>query len=170
MPSAGSFDIRGIKETVAGLEQFKKATARRVIERALKRAATPIVAAAVQNAPVKTGNLRKSIRSIVLRNSAGKAAFAEAKASGATDADAAAAAHTANKAAAGAGLSATVRVAAFAYYAPWVELGTTAAAAHPFMGPAFRANRTAAAESIAADLKTEIDASARRIAARKVRK
>ena len=170
MPSAGTFDISGIKETLVALQDFKKSTARNVMERALKRAATPIVAAAIQNAPVKTGKLRASIRSSVLRGSAGKSAYAASKAAGGSDSDAAAAAHAANKSAAGTGLTATVRVAAHAFYGAMVELGTTHAAAHPFLGPAFRANRSAAANSIAADLKIEIDASARRIAARKTRK
>ena len=92
-----------ISNAMAGLEQFKKSTARAVLQRALNKAAAPIVSTAKALAPVKTGKLRASISSSIVRNSAGKSAYALAKSGGASDADAAAAARAANKAAAGKG-------------------------------------------------------------------
>jgi HK97 gp10 family phage protein len=158
--------VEGLAELQKGLEQFKKSTQTGVLNRVLKRAAKPVEAAAKSNAPVDSGELRDSITTEVVRTNAGKAAFAEAMRSGSSRAEAGQAARSANREAAGRGASATVRVRAKARYAHLVEWGTRKASAHPFLGPALRHNESAAVKSIAADLKSEIEKTATRVARR----
>jgi HK97 gp10 family phage protein len=172
MPDA--VKIEGLKELLAGLEEFKKTTQRSILERALKRAAKPVADTAKALAPVKTGKLKKSIGTKVIRNNAGKSAFAEAMKGGASKAEAAAAAREANSAAraAGNGPSALVRVQATAPHAIFNEFGARGGKmpAHPFMGPALLEGKKKVPVSIAADLKIEMEKSARRIAARAAKK
>jgi HK97 gp10 family phage protein len=172
MPDA--VKIEGLKQLLSGLEEFKKSTQRSILERALKRAAKPVADTAKALAPVRTGKLRKSIGTKVIRSSAGKSAYAEAMKGGASKAEAAAAAREANSAAraAGNGPSALVRVQATAGHAIWNEFGARGGAmpAHPFMGPALLEGKKKVPVSIAADLKIEMEKSARRIAARAAKK
>jgi HK97 gp10 family phage protein len=57
-----TFKIEGLSELVEGLkEELPKATATNVQKRALKEAADPIEADAKQNAPYRTGLLRRKI-------------------------------------------------------------------------------------------------------------
>ncbi|WP_315924834.1 HK97-gp10 family putative phage morphogenesis protein [Mesorhizobium sp. SP-1A] len=167
---ATALKIEGLAELQRGLEQFKKSTQRGILERALKRAAKPIVDAAKTAAPVRTGALRKSIGMEVIRHNAGKAAFAEAMRGGASKEEAAIAARGANRAAAGQGASATVRVQATAPHAIFAEFGTRHSGAQPFMGPALRQGERSVPRDIAADLKIEMEKSAKRIAARAAKK
>ncbi|MCB4771809.1 hypothetical protein LGR54_24665 [Ancylobacter sp. Lp-2] len=163
-------DIRGLREVAKGLEQFKKSTQTGVLARALKRAAKPVENAARNYAPVDEGDLKASIGTKVIRRNAGKAAFAEAMHDGATRAEAGQAAREANRAAKGAGASATLRVQASARHAAWNEYGTQKMPAHPFMAPALRANQTVITSSIADDLASEIEKTAKRVAARAAKK
>lgn len=158
--------VEGLAELQKGLEQFKKSTQTGVLNRVLKRAAKPIEAAAKANAPVDSGELRDSITTEVVRQNAGKAAFADAMRSGASRAEAGQAARAANRAAAGRGASATVRVRATAPQSVFNEWGTRKMAAQPFLGPALRHNENGAVRSIAADLKSEIEKTAARVARR----
>ena len=174
--------IAGLRETLAGLEQFKKSTARGVLERVLKRAIAPMEQAAKSMAPVKSGGLRDSIKTVVVRSSAGKSAYAAAIREGASADVATAAAKSANRGAksAGKGASAKVRVQATAPHAHLVEWGTAphlaggrfkgadhpGTYAQPFMGPAYNGGRREATLDIKADLKREIETTARRVAAR----
>lgn len=162
--------IAGEAETVKALEGLKKSTARGVIERVLKRAAKPIEAAAKSAAPVDTGELQKSIGTKIIRSSAGKAAFAAARAGGASSEEAGLAARTANRTAAGAGLSAIARVSATAPHAHLVELGTLVAPAQPFLGPAFRSKAASALSDIKTDIRAEVAATAKRVAVRAAKK
>jgi len=160
--------VTGLRELNAALGQFKKSTARSVLERALKKAAAPIAADAKRMAPVDTGQLRDSIGMTVVRSSAGKAAFAEAMASGATRAEAGAAAAAANRNS-NRGPTATVRVRATAPHAHFAEWGTRGAPAHPFLGPALRSNKIKFTDSLRQTLGHEIEATAKRVAKRKAK-
>lgn len=169
---AEAVKIDGLKQLLKGLEEFKKSTQRSILERALKKAAKPVADTAKALAPVKTGKLKKSIGMKVIRNNAGKAAYAEAMKGGASKGEAAAAAREANSAAraAGNGPSALVRVQATAPHAHFVEWGTKHSGAHPFLGPAYLEGKKSVPVSIAADIKIEMEKSARRIAARAAKK
>ena len=164
--------IEGLSELLKGLEEFKKSTQPGILERAVKRAAKPVMETAKTLAPVDTGALKKSITTKVVRNNAGKAAFAAVMKGGGSKSEAAAAAREANSAAraVGSGPSALVRVQAAAPHAHFAEWGTKHSAAHPFMGPAFLEGQQTVPRSIAADLKIEMEKSARRIAARAAKK
>lgn len=161
---AKSYKISGLRELDKNLEQFTKATQRRVLERVLKQTAKPVEDNAKRMAPVDKGDLKRSIETVVLRSNAGKAAFAEAMRSGSTREEAGKAARAANKSAAGRGLAATVRVQAKAPHSIFVEYGTQKMPAHPFMGPAFRSVKTV--ETMRNLLRVEIDKTAKRMANR----
>lgn len=161
---AKSYKISGLRELDKNLEQFTKATQRRVLERVLKQTAKPVEDNAKRMAPVDRGDLKRSIETVVLRSNAGKAAFAKAMESGSTRAEAGKAAREANRAAAGQGASATVRVRATAPHAIFAEFGTQKMPAHPFMRPAFRSVKTV--ETMRNLLRVEIDKTAKRMANR----
>jgi HK97 gp10 family phage protein len=166
-------DLSGVPELQAAFDALTRATQKRVLERTLKKAAIPIRDAAKRFVPVKTGALRDSIEIIpVSLPSAGKAAFAAAMRNGMGRADAGVVAHVANRVAKGQGgpVAAAVRVKASAPYVAHVEWGTLKMPAQPFMRPAADFGRNTAFASIAEDLKREIDATAKRAAARKARK
>ncbi|QKC97268.1 HK97-gp10 family putative phage morphogenesis protein [Mesorhizobium sp. NZP2298] len=165
-----NFKVDGLADLKKNLEEFKKSTQRGIMERALKKAAAPIVADAKASAPVLTGDLKESIKATVVRTNAGKAAYAKSKAGGGSDENASSAARDANRAAAGRGASALVRVAATAPHALFAEFGTRHSPAQPYLGPALRGNRNKVLRSIKGDLATEIDKSAKRIAARAAKK
>lgn len=162
--------IKGLRELGSGLDQFKRSTASGVLSRVLKKAAKPIADTARRNAPVDQGELRDSVKVQLVRQSAGKAAFAAAMRGGASRKEAGAAAHAANREAAAQGASATVRVAATAPHAHLVEWGTSKMPAQPFLGPALDAQGTAALNVVRAELATEIEKTARRIAKRAAKK
>lgn len=162
--------VDGLAELKKNLEQFKKSTARSVLERALKKAAAPVEAAAERMAPVDTGKLKASIRTRVIRPNAGKSAYAATMRAGGSKADAAASARSANRAAAGQGASAKVRVEATAPHAHFAELGTSKQSAQPFMVPALASNKGAIISNIKTELAGEIKKTAARLAKRKASK
>lgn len=167
---ANTIKIEGLRELDAALAQFKKSTARGVMNRALKRAAKPIADAAKQNAPVDTGALRDSIGISVARTGgAGRSAFADALRSGASRAEAAAAAHAANSAAGGQ-TTATVQVAAKAPHAVFAEYGTRERGGTLFLSAAMHSRRGEALKLLGKELGSEINKTAKRIAARQARK
>jgi len=165
-----SVRIDGLRELDAALQQFTKSTQRRVLERVLKKAAKPIEATATKNAPVETGALKRSIKTVVRRTNPGKSAFAAAMRSGASRVQAGQAARAANRDAKGQGAAAFVRIQATSPHARFVEFGTRKMSAQPFMGPAFRSQQRATVDSIRADLKAEIQKTASRVAKRKARR
>jgi len=137
-----SFKLEGLSDLVAGLEELTKATATNVQKRALKEAAAPMEAYAKMKAPVRTGFLRESINissklSARQRSQSPKAAKVEI------------------------------------YVGPpsmprgiVAEFGSVKQAPHPFMRPAWDANKRGALETIKDILKDEIE-KARQRAARK---
>ena len=157
--------IEGLSALHDALTKFSRATARGVMNRALKKAAEPIQRKAREIVAVDSGRLKKSIRTRVARDqSAGKAAFAAAMKAGATRGEAGMAFQSAAQTAGSS--QAIVRIAATARHAHLVEFGTVSAPAQPFMTPAFQAMKQTAAASIEATLRVEIDKTAKRIAAR----
>lgn len=169
---ATTFKIEGLADLKRNLEQFKKSTQRGILERALKKAAKPIVDDAKTLAPVDSGDLKKSITTKVIRSNAGKTAYGKAKRGGASDADAVSAARAANRAASGQGASALVRVQATAPHSIFVEFGTSNHnyPRQPFMGPALLGNSGNVMRTLKSDLETEMIKSAKRIAARAAKK
>ena len=165
-----TISISGLREVAAGLSEFKKSTQTGVLNRVLKKAALPVERAAKRNAPVDSGELRDSIKTEVIRGNPGKAAFGKARRGGASAEEASAAARAANAAAKGAGASALVRVRASSPHAHFPEFGTVNMPAQPFMGPALRAEQGDVVNSIRADLASEIEKTARRVAARAAKK
>lgn len=161
--------VTGLRDLQANLTQFKKSTARAVLERALKKAARPVEATAEQMAPVDTGQLKASIGTRVIRTNAGKSAYAATMRAGGSKGDAAAAARAANRADAGRSASAKVRVEATAPHAHFAEFGTSKQSAHPFMGPALLSNRGAIITGIKTELGAEIRKTAARLAKRKAK-
>lgn len=164
---AKSYKITGLRELDAALGQFTKATQRRVLERVLKETARPIEDRAKNLAPVRTGNLKRSIKTVVVKSNAGKTAFAQAMRSGSTREEAGIIARAANKAAAGQGMAATVRVQATAPHSILLEFGTLKMPAHPFMGPAFRSAKSI--DTMRNLLRVEIDKTAKRVAKRQAK-
>ncbi|MGQ3674251.1 HK97-gp10 family putative phage morphogenesis protein [Xanthobacter sp. TB0139] len=169
--------LEGLYEAGQGLEDLSKATQRGVLNRALKKAAKPLVDAANANAPEREGHrppghrkLKGSIEAIVLRGNAGKAAYAKAMRAGATKKEAGQAARAANRAAAGRGATATVRVRTTVPHAHLQEDGTVRHAAQPFMSPAFHTTKGITQAAVIADLKSEITKAAARAAKRALRK
>lgn len=161
--------ISGLRELDAALAQFKKSTARGVMNRALKKAAKPIAEQARADAPVDTGALRDSIGIDVVRSGgAGKQAYADAMRDGATRSEAAAAARAANSN--GSGAMATVRVAAKAPHAVFAEFGTRTKSGAMFLSGAMKSQRPAVLQVLKKELGTEIEKTARRIAARQSKK
>jgi HK97 gp10 family phage protein len=165
-----TISVSGLREVAAGLSEFKKSTASGILSRVLRKAAKPVEQAAKRNAPVDSGELRDSIKTEVIRGNPGKAAFGKAMRAGASAEDASAAARAANAAARGRGASALVRVRASSPHAHFPEYGTVNMPAHPFMGPAIRSEHGDVVNSIRADLASEIEKTARRVAARAAKK
>jgi len=159
--------IEGLRELGAALNQFKKSTARGVLERALKKAAKPIEQTAKDDVPVDTGELKRSVAIEVVRSNAGKAAFADAMSGGASRQEASQAARNANRAAAGQGASAVVRVAAKAPHAIFVEFGTRRGiSARPFLSTAMRSRSSQFLGIVKNELGNEIEKTAKRVARR----
>lgn len=162
--------IEGLKELVAGLDQFKKSTQSGVLTRALRKAAKPVKDKAQELAPKDTGELKESIGVTVMRSNAGKAAYAAAMKAGASRSDAAQAARDANRAAAGQGASATVLVGTPLWRAHFAEFGTLKHPAQPFLGPALHSQEQAVVGIVKDELGKQIEATAKRIAKKKAKK
>ena len=63
-----SFDVKGAKELEKALKDLMPKEARKVVKTAVRLGAKPLLETAKNNAPVKTGRLRKAIKSRVWRN------------------------------------------------------------------------------------------------------
>ena len=150
MPLKTSITIEGLAELDDALAQLPKATGKNCLRRALIYAATRMVAAAKIFAPYKTGRLRRSIGVSKIKfttGEAGKAAFAEAMAGGATRQEAGQAAAAANAAADNEGITSAVIVIGpgRSRYAGMQEFGSVKNKPHPYMRPAWDAHQHDAA-------------------------
>lgn len=166
--------VEGLRELDLALAELPAATGKNCLRRALTSAALPIVVAAKIFSPFRTGNLRRSIGVSKIKftsGAAGKAAFAEAMAGGATRQEASAAAAAANAGAADKGITSAVAVIGpgRSRYAGMQEFGSVKNAPHPYMRPAWDGNQTNALELIKAELKTEIDKAVARLARKAAR-
>lgn len=169
--------VYGLKELDAAIAELidstSSATAKNAIRRGLIEAAEPMAERARQLVPVRSGALRDSITvSARLKNSVGKAAFAQAKRAGLSDTEAVAATRRAQREARGEAPSVEVYVGpsgAPASRAHLTEFGTAKAAAQPFMRPAFDATVREVVERTAEAVGQQIQKAADR-AARKAAK
>lgn len=156
--------VEGLKEVRAALDELPKATSKNVIKRVLLKQAEPIVRAARAAAPVRYGHLKRSIIALYRSTGgdAGKSAFAQARAGGASRAEAGQAARAANR---GAGGSAEVIIGPGRHpQAIFQEFGTEHHPAHPFLRPAWDSNKDKVLEGIKDDLWAEIKKAAQRLA------
>lgn len=166
--------IDGLKELDAALAQFTKATARNVLRRTLIKAAKPLVDTASRLAPVDTGELAGSIQaSSNIENNVGKKEFAAVMASGGTTAEARAALRGARRAAGGQGSFAEVHVGPAkaaskknAIKRIVQEFGSVSQPPQPYMRPAWAQEQNAVLDNIKTELRSEIDKTAKRAAAR----
>lgn len=142
--------IEGLKELDAALAELPKATAKNVLRRVGRKALEPMVAAARDGAPVKSGALRKSMK-VASRLSKRQASlhrkmFKSDKASVELFAGASNLPH-----------------------AHLLEFGTVNIAPRPFMRPAWDGNHRGMLESIKTDLAIEIEKAAKRLARKAAR-
>lgn len=165
--------IEGLKELEEALKELPKATAKNTIRRAIIAAAQPIIDTATMLIRVRRIQPPVVISKIKFTaGNAGKRAFAEAMAEGATRAEAGEAAHAANIAAKESGgddVKITSGVASIgptkrAFYG--FEFGTIHLAPKPFMRPAWDQHKEKAAEAIGTELKEQIDKAVKRLAAK----
>lgn len=171
MPSMVSMKVEGLSDLEEALRELPKATAKNTIRRALLAAAQPIeqqaqslirvrrVSPAVVTAKVKftTGD-------------AGKRAFAEALARGATREEAGEAAHQANDTSDDPSITSgvtSVGPTKRAFYG--FEFGTRQQAPKPFMRPAWDTHKTASVNTIKDELKTQIEKARIRIVKKALR-
>lgn len=131
--------FEGGRELAQALEQLPKATARNTIRRALKKAAQPIEKAAEDHAPVLTGRLKLSIVSgTQLTRSQKRMAKKETT------------------------YFSEIHVGTASGHGVPQEFGTFKDTAHPFMRPAWDANKDQALTLIGKELWSEIEKSAAR--------
>lgn len=172
MPSQ-KVKIEGLKELEEALKELPKATGKNVIRRALSNAADPFVNQAKALAPVRKGHLQRGItksRVVLTKGDAGKKAFAEAMASGASRKEAGAAAHAANAEAGGDVTSGVIVIGPGRHpQAIFQEFGTAHHAPRPYMRPAWEENKMPAIENIREELWSEIKKAADRIARKAAR-
>lgn len=165
--------LEGLKELEAALMELPKATGKNVLRRALINAAEPMAEAARNLAPVRLGFLKRSImlsRVKFSSGSAGKRAFAEAMARGASRAEAGAAAREANIGASEDITSALVVMGPGRNpQATFQEFGTVHHPPHAYMRPAWDSGKANAAETIRDELKSEIEKAAARLARKAAR-
>ena len=162
--------LEGLREFDDAIAELTKGTARNVLRRAALDAAAPMVERMQQLAPKKTGKLQAGIAATVLGGgSPGKAAFAGAKSSGASDGEARAAA----KAAGSGPLSVVVSVGSTGAYGKSIahldEFGTSHSAPRPFIRPGFDQTKDEVIGRIKGSLKAEIDKAASRAARKAAR-
>lgn len=163
--------IEGMRDLDEALKQLPRATGRNVLDRALKRAAKPIQQKAKAIAPRDTGELRKSIivESVKRGDAGGKAAFARARAAGASVSEARAALISASSGETKAEVRVGPRKAkskAEGIKTIVQEFGSVNQPAQPYMRPAWDANRDAASEGIRKELWSEIEKAVARRAKR----
>jgi len=167
------FKIEGLRELDEALKDLPKAAGKNVIRRALTRAAQPIHDQAKAMAPYKRGHLKKGMaisRVKFSSGTAGKRAFAEAMAKGASRKEAGEAAREANSAASDDVTSGIIVVGPGRHpQAIFQEFGTAHHAPQPFMRPAWEENKMKAMHTIKDILRDEIDKTVARIAKRALR-
>lgn len=165
--------VEGLKELEDALKELPKATGKNVIRRALSNAADPFVSQAQSMAPVRSGALERSITKSRVRltsGSAGKKAFAEALAKGASRREAGAAAHAANAEASGNVTSGLIVIGPGRNpQGLFQEFGTSHHPPQPFMRPAWEENKVPAIETIREELWSEIKKAAARLQAKAMR-
>jgi len=159
--------VEGLRELDKALGELPKATARNVLKRTLAKAAQPVVDAARQRAPVKTGKLRDSIiASTRIKNKVGNAEFAAAMREGLGVAAARSALRQARRDAKGQGSFAELFVGPSTGAIPYahiMEFGSIKDAPQPYMRPAWDATKKQALDIIKAELGGEIIRAARRV-------
>lgn len=168
-----SFQVEGLKDLEAALQELPKATGKNAIRRALTAAAQPIVQTAT--VLIKVRRIRPAIvvsRIKFASGAAGKMAFAEAMKAGATRAEAGEIAHAANIEAGGEGTEVTSGVATIgptrrAFYG--FEFGTKHIAPKPFMRPAWDAHKAQALTIMRSELKDQIEKARIRIVKKQLR-
>jgi HK97 gp10 family phage protein len=169
----GTIKIEGLKELETALKELPKATGKNVIRRALVQAAQPIADMARAMAPVgppKPGQLKESIklsRIMFSGGAAGKAAFAQAMAEGATRAEAGEAAKAANIAASGeADITSAVIVVGPGRLVQAItqEFGTVHHGPQAYLRPAWDQNKMRALDIIKGELWIQIEKAAARLA------
>ena len=158
----------------AALAELTEAGARGVVRRAGLQALQPVADAARQLAPVLRGDLRDSIavsdKAHGVPASAGKRAFAQAMASGASRQSARAALIAANREAKAGGLSVEVYAGPGRHpQAIFQEFGTYKEPAQPYMRPAWDAGKVRVLNDLKASLGAEIDRAAVRAARKAMR-
>lgn len=163
--------IAGARELDAALAEFKKATARNILQRTLMKAADPVLETAQALAPERTGVLKSKIRKDARKpkGHASKAAFAEAMAAGATRSEAAAAQRAFNRENGQTFAEVFVGVEDRVAQAWPQEIGTVNHAPHPYIRPAIEQRAADAQRIIETELSGEIER-ARQRAARKALK
>jgi HK97 gp10 family phage protein len=174
MPSSGvTVSVEGLSDLEDALTELPKATAKNCIRRALTAACQPIVDEATQLIRVRRVKPSIAVSKIKFTSgNAGKQAFAEAMARGATREEAGEAAHQANAADTSEGSDITSGVAVVgptraAFYG--FEFGTIHQAPKPFMRPAWDNHKMEALGLIQTELKAQIEAAAIRIARKQLR-
>lgn len=160
--------IEGLKELEEALKELPKATGKNVIKRALSNSADPFIDQAKALAPIHLGHLQKSITKSKVKltsGSAGKKAFAEALAKGASRKEAGAAAHAANAEASGDVTSGLIVIGPGRHpQAIFQEFGTAHHPPKPFMRPAWEENKMPTVGNIKDELWSEIKKAAERLA------
>lgn len=155
--SSQTFKVEGLSELNAALEQLSKSTGRAVLRRVGMRALQPVAEAARSNAMIgKTRRWKVRLRDTI--TVASKLTKAQAKKNrklvreGGADSSAV-----------------EVYAGSRSSRAPLLEFGTIKTPPHPFMRPAWDANKARVLELVKDGLKTEISATAARVAKRAAR-
>jgi HK97 gp10 family phage protein len=143
--------IEGLKELDEALGEFPKATARNVLKRVAVKSLQPLITMARQLVPVRTGELRNSLK-ITTKLSKRQASIARREA-----------------AREGKSFYQTYAGPSALPYAHMVEFGTSKMKAQPYMRPAWDATKHQALDIISKELEKEINAAAARAAKKTAR-
>lgn len=166
--------VEGLRELEAALKELPKATGKNTIRRALTTAAQPFVDQAKATAPVRSGALKRSIvmsRVKFSAGDAGKRAFAEELAKGASRKEAGEAAREANAGSSDNATSGIIVIGPGRHpQAIFQEFGTAHNAPQAYMRPTWEENKIPAIEMIREALWSEIKKAADRIAKKDARK
>lgn len=162
--------VEGLAALEKALLELPKSLAKAVEKRVLTKAAGPIKDAAQQLVHERTGRLKRgiTISTKVKGGNKGGSAYHKAIAEGASKSEARAAARDVNR---GPRRIQEVFVgpSAKSYYSHFEEFGTVKQAAHPFMRPAWDANKDKALDIIKTELGTEINKAAKRLAKKRAK-
>ncbi|QPC87414.1 HK97 gp10 family phage protein [Mesorhizobium sp. NBSH29] len=174
MRTSKTVKIEGLRDLDEALGKLTKATAKGVLNRTLKKAATPIRDSAQSHAPSQTGELKRRIVMSAKKpkgHDAGNNVFAEAMRSGATRAEAGQALRGARKANPNdfaeifvGPLQSRNKQAAIKTIVQ--EFGSENQPGHPYMRPAWDGNKDKALSIIVNELGGEIMKAAQRLAKR----